>query len=354
MQSDQELLRAYALTQSESAFAELVERHTGWIFAAARRRLEDDHLADDATQAVFIVLANKSQQLLESDPSSIAAWLFHVMHLTCGRMKRTRSRQERLESAATAFQQSAARELPESELRRLMEDAIAQLPPLERDAVVRRFYQGASYADIGAALDLTAEAARKRIIRALADVRDCMLLDGIDIIPDTLLAADQPLLSNHAKIVKSIKNEQRMNSIARGAIVMMDQAQAMDFTTWSVEFFVKDVEGNLDFFEKLGFRRHFLDTPDAMGRLPRASLRGGKTARIWLRRASEAEGTRPTPGGMTLFLLIEGGPEALTAHRNAIAAQSVKVSAFFDDISFQNFTVTTPDGYAIGFYCLRH
>jgi hypothetical protein len=130
---------------------------------------------------------------------------------------------------------------------------------------------------------------------------------------------------------------------------MMQQAEATDFTVWSAEFFVTDVDVNLDFFEKLGFRRHFIDTPDAMGHIPRASLRGGQTARIWLRRASQTEGTRPTPG-VTLFFWIDGGAEALTAHRDTIAAQGLKPSAFFDDVSLRNFTVTSPDGYSIGFF----
>ena len=77
--------------------------------------------------------------------------------------------------------------------------------------------------------------------------------------------------------------------------------------------------------------------------------RGGTTARLWLRRASETDGTRPTPG-MTLFFWIDGGADALAAHRDRIAAQGLKPSAFFDDIGLRNFTVTSPDGYTVGFF----
>jgi hypothetical protein len=131
-------------------------------------------------------------------------------------------------------------------------------------------------------------------------------------------------------------------------MAMVEQAQAIDFTMMSAEFFVKDVELNLNFFEKLGFRRRWAETPDANGRVPRASLAGG-TARIWLRHATEAEGTRPAPG-VGVFFWIDGGPDALTAHRNSIKTQGIKVSPFFDDHTLRNFTVTTPDGYSIGFY----
>src|SRR5207248_11470379 len=135
---------------------------------------------------------------------------------------------------------------------------------------------------------------------------------------------------------------------AKRTIPMIAEAQALGFAAVSAEFYVKDVEANLDFFEKLGFKRRWTETPDPMGRLPRASLRGG-VGRIWLRRADDAEGTRPTPG-VVIYFWIEGGSDGLTVHRNRIAAQGVAVSPFFDDHALRNFTVTTPDGYAIGFF----
>jgi hypothetical protein len=72
-QSDCELLRLYQCDGDESAFTRLVQRHSGWIFAAARRRLNDDHLADDATQAVFVVLASKADQLIAAKRESLSA-----------------------------------------------------------------------------------------------------------------------------------------------------------------------------------------------------------------------------------------------------------------------------------------
>lgn len=343
--SDLDLLRAYAYDGDESAFAQLYERHGGWARAAARRRLDDEHLADDATQAIFMILASKAAQLVAEERVSIPAWLFQVMHLTCGRLRRSGARQRRIEADAAKLRQKdrAAGGLSDPQFLAMLEDAICQLPTEERELVVRRFYEGLGFAHIGEMLNISAEAARKRVSRALATVREWMMREGVDAIPDELRAQPQRGLTPPAP------DRARAESIAKGALIMMQQIEAIDFAVMTAEFYVADVEANLDFFEKLGFRRHFMDTPDAMGRLPRASLRGGKTARIWLRRASEAEGTRPSPG-MTLFFWINGGPEGLIAHRNAIAAQGVAVNPFFDDIGLRNFTVTSPDGYSIGFF----
>jgi RNA polymerase sigma factor (sigma-70 family) len=340
------LLRSYVVDGDADAFGELVDQHSGWITAAARRRLRDEHLAQDAAQVVFVLLESKSAELVDSQHASIAAWLFHAMNLTCSRLRRSRDRRQRREATLPV---EPSRKLPCDEVRAMLEDAIAQLPSLDRQAIVKRYYQGQNYQSIGEELDCSAEAVRKRIARSLANVREWMLHDGIDAIPDELLSGVSESTESHTQVARLAKENRRIKTIAKGASTMMQQTQDTDFSIWSAEFFVKDVEANLDFFEKLGFRRHFIDTPDAMGRIPRASLRGGKTARIWLRRATESEGNQPAPG-VTLFFWIDGGADALMAHRDTIAAQGVKPSAFFDDVSLRNFTVTSPDGYSIGFF----
>ena len=71
---DLTLLREYAARQSESAFAELVARRIGFVYAAALRQVRDPHLAEEITQAVFIILAQKAGKI--SDQTILAGWLF--------------------------------------------------------------------------------------------------------------------------------------------------------------------------------------------------------------------------------------------------------------------------------------
>jgi RNA polymerase sigma factor (sigma-70 family) len=349
-QEDVELLRAYQRDADETAFARLVERHSGWIFAAARRRLGDDHLAEDATQAVFVVLAGKASQLVESRHGSLSAWLFHVMHFACIRVRRSRLRQVEREGLAepSAAQNDGDDIASDGALLILMEDSIAQLPVIEREMIVRRFYQRESFVQIGDALKITADAARKRVGRALLKVRSLMVRDGVDAIPDTFLAGLKQTASADPGVGKAAVNHKRIDSIAKGTVDMVEQAKACEYPVVSAEFFVSDVDANLEFFEKLGFRRRYVEVVDAMGRVPRASLVAG-VGRIWLRRAAESDGTRPMPG-VTLYFWVDGGADALLAHRKRIADEGVVVSPFTDDISLRNFTVTTPDGYSIGFF----
>ena len=71
---DMALLREYAARHSEAAFEELVSRRIGFVYSAALRQVRDPHLAEEVTQAVFIILAQKAGKI--SDKTILTGWLF--------------------------------------------------------------------------------------------------------------------------------------------------------------------------------------------------------------------------------------------------------------------------------------
>ena len=345
-QSDLELMRKFVRRGDQKAFSELVGRHQLWLFSVARRRLGDAHLAEDAVQAVWILLSEKSAELARGEPASLRAWLFRAVHFVCMRLGRSRQRRQRREKAVVAYRHEAAS--AGEELLKLLEDAVAHLPVIDRAAVVMRFYEGAEWESVGRAGRTSGEAARKRVKRAIGTIRAEMLRDGFDLIPDELMAA-MKLEARDVKRKVRGAGRRRAAAIARETEKIMARTEAIDFAVMSAEFFVRDVEANLEFFEKLGFRRHYVEAVSDAGRIGRASLRGGAAARIWLRRLEGAK-RGPTAPGVGLFFWINGGAEGLEAHRNAIAAQGVRVGAFVDDVTLRHFTVRSPDGYSIGFF----
>ncbi|HWB53798.1 MAG TPA: sigma-70 family RNA polymerase sigma factor, partial [Tepidisphaeraceae bacterium] len=84
----------------QSAFAEIVSRHAGWVYGMARRRLRDGQTAEDVTQAVFVLLHRKLPRF-EAD-GALINWLHRAAwYATETTIRNQRRRQMRESEAAT-------------------------------------------------------------------------------------------------------------------------------------------------------------------------------------------------------------------------------------------------------------
>src|ERR1700712_3371467 len=75
--TDSELLDLFVRQRDEAAFAQIVERHAGLVYSAALRQVGPT-LAEDASQAVFFILAGKAHQV---DGRTLAGWLVKAARL---------------------------------------------------------------------------------------------------------------------------------------------------------------------------------------------------------------------------------------------------------------------------------
>src|ERR1700722_15285057 len=94
MTDDMDLVQEYARSGSEQAFATLVSRHVNLVNSVAVRKVHDVHLAEEITQAVFIILARKAGSL--SPKTILSAWLCRTaQYASADALKIQRRRQRR-------------------------------------------------------------------------------------------------------------------------------------------------------------------------------------------------------------------------------------------------------------------
>lgn len=185
--TDWQLLQDYAERGSETAFESLVHRHVDMVHATALRQVRDPDLAQDVTQAVFILLARKAARLRRS--VILGGWLYRTATLVARRAIRTQLRQQRREREAIAM-------LPETSPDELWEllsphldAAIQELGATDRDAVVLRYLQQRSLREVADALGVSEDAAKKRVARALEKLRTRLARRGATVTALTLGAA---------------------------------------------------------------------------------------------------------------------------------------------------------------------
>src|SRR5262249_732371 len=74
--SDGQLLQGLAASGEETAFGALLQRHGRLVWSVCRRLLDREEDAEDAFQAVFLILARRPAAIRKAD--SVASWLYGV------------------------------------------------------------------------------------------------------------------------------------------------------------------------------------------------------------------------------------------------------------------------------------
>jgi RNA polymerase sigma factor (sigma-70 family) len=181
MNDDAEMLRRYAEEGYEPAFTELVRRHVDLVYGAALRRTGGDvHRAADVAQQVFTALARDARKL--SRHTMLPAWLHTATRNAALNLMISEQRRLARETEALALESAgvAGRADPEwSQLQPLLDGAIDELPEIDRAAVILRFLERRPFAEIGAALKVSEDAARVRTDRALEKLRGILARHGI-------------------------------------------------------------------------------------------------------------------------------------------------------------------------------
>lgn len=180
--SDAELLREYAKGGGETAFAELVRRHTNLVYSAALRQSDSADAAAEIAQNVFVDLARRAGDLAPALPAeaSLAGWLCRSARNQALNLRRNEFRRHARERLAMEQLLPTSESSPDWErLRPVLDAAMAELPEADYDALVFRFFQNQDFRTVGRALGVSDDTAQKRVSRALDKLREQLTRRGV-------------------------------------------------------------------------------------------------------------------------------------------------------------------------------
>jgi RNA polymerase sigma factor (sigma-70 family) len=182
--TDRQLLERFLARDGEAAeraFAVLVERHGPMVWRVCRRILQDDHDAQDAFQATFLVLVCKARSLWVRARGSLGGWLHAVACRVAARSRSARARrrahEKRVAKVATALSQAARGD--SDELGRVLHEEIGRLPENFRAAVVLCDLEGLTQEQAAQRLGWPSGTVRSRLARGRGRLQDRLKRRGL-------------------------------------------------------------------------------------------------------------------------------------------------------------------------------
>lgn len=164
---------------SETAFRILVERHGAMVLGVCRRVLGDGHDAQDAAQAVFLVLARKAGTIHRG---SVASWLYGVAIRVAAKARSriiTRKNAEARTLAAVAKTEAAASSAVESIDSDVIHEEVARLSEKYRTPVVLCYLEGLTYEEAAHRVGCPVGTIRVRLSRARDQLRERLARKGL-------------------------------------------------------------------------------------------------------------------------------------------------------------------------------
>lgn len=186
---DRELLQRFVRNRDEAAFELLVWRHSALVTSVCRQILRDTHLAEDAFQATFLVLAKKAKTIRKH--GALAGWLYQVAFRIAQRAAKREAQRSTREQAAAQARLSYATAQPSDDFERrdrqaALHDEINKLPAKYRDPILLCYLSGKSNAEAATQLGWTKGTVSGRLARARDILRRRLSKRGV-IVPAGIL-----------------------------------------------------------------------------------------------------------------------------------------------------------------------
>jgi RNA polymerase sigma factor (sigma-70 family) len=162
---------------SEAAFRALIHRHGPMVLGVCRRVLGDDHAAEDAFQATFLVLVKKAGSLRDSE--QLTSWLYGVALRVSRRARAKGIRHRGVELRAASEVAGVGRDLDHFELRAVIDEEIHRLPERYREPLILCHLEGLPHDEVAQRLGCPLGTVESRLSRARERLRGQLTRRGL-------------------------------------------------------------------------------------------------------------------------------------------------------------------------------
>ncbi len=166
------------------AYASIYTDYFKKLFNYGRKFTTDETLIEDSIQEMFLDIWRKKEKMLEVD--SFNSYFFSSFRFILFRkiknVGKTVQSNEFEDEPEFSSEYLLIKKESDRELQQSLQHALSELTPRQREAVFLRFYEGLSYEEVAAILNISVKATYKIMARSLLTLKEKMMLPLILII----------------------------------------------------------------------------------------------------------------------------------------------------------------------------
>jgi len=169
-ETDRQLVEA-AMKGNPDSYGVLVRNYTGFVYSMALRMTGDHHMAEDLCQDIFMRGWVKLKSL--QDPSAFPGWISTLARRAClNAIERKNKRMELGEDEAVLENLNPTLPLSCDPSRRILEEAIAQLPLRDRELITLCYFQDLNSTEVAEVLGIPPNTVRVYLHRARTGLKE--------------------------------------------------------------------------------------------------------------------------------------------------------------------------------------
>jgi RNA polymerase sigma factor (sigma-70 family) len=207
--TDSQLLDCFVRDRDSAAFRNLVVRHGPAVLQVCRGILHDQHEAEDAFQATFLVLIRKAPSI--QDPEALGGWLRGVAYRTSVRARCRAARRRMIEKTrgdVPPVEQFSDELAPE--LRQMVREELDRLPDSYRQPLTLCYIDGLTNQEAASRLGWPVGTVKVRLVRGRRLLRERLDRRGASLgagvlfwllEPGRATAAREPLVESTVRLM---------------------------------------------------------------------------------------------------------------------------------------------------------